>query len=335
MEHGQALDATHPRVMLHRMDAESPFFNLAEDVRQGLSGRPKRLAPKYFYDKEGSELFERICSTREYYPTRVENGLLARHAVDIIDRTRPDMIVELGSGSSRKTTHLLSACHGLGCYAKYQPVDICAEMLREAGHRLSAHYSWLEIEGVVGDYCLNMRALPQNNGSRLFVFLGGTLGNFDEQEALSFLCQLNGVMEDCDHFLFGVDRVKDAGVLNAAYNDAQGYTAAFNRNILNVINRELSGEFDLQYFEHCAWFNEDHSRIEMHLRSTRDQVVPIRQLGMDIDFLEDETILTEISRKFTPDSFTALLHSAGFAVEDHYQPDDGYFSLILAKPARS
>lgn len=320
------------RIQIRTVDSRPAYADLAHDVRAGLSGGSKQLPAKYFYDAHGSMLFDQICNTREYYPTRTENALLARYASDIIQRSHPELIVELGSGSSRKTIHLLDACSQLAVCPTYQPVDICREMLLNAGTRLLQNYDWLEIEGVVGDYCESLSEMPTEAASRLFVFLGGTLGNFDEQASNSFLRALYSEMGQSDWLLMGVDRIKAPDVLNAAYNDAEGYTAAFNRNVLSVINRELGGQFDLHSFEHHAWFNEACSRIEMHLRSTVAQKVRINDLDLEIEFQEDETILTEISRKFTFDELSLLLRKNGFELVHHYEPDNGYFSLVLARP---
>ncbi len=333
MESGQEVIGRTPQLSIRTLHKLSPFAELARDVSTGLTQTPKQLPPKYFYDEQGSDLFDRICNTPEYYPTRTESALLATHARDVIHRTRPDVIVELGSGASRKTTHLLDACEDLDCLAKYQPVDICREIVESSGERLLAHYHWLEIEAVVTDYNRGLHHFADAEEHRLFVFLGGTLGNFTESEALEFLIGLRQVFHDNDRLLLGVDRVKHADVLNDAYNDANGLTAAFNQNVLTVINRELEGDFDLSRFEHHAWFNEDHSRIEMHLRSTVDQDVTIGDLGMMVSFRAGETILTEISRKFTPEGLEGLLHQAGFSLEAHYEPDNGFFSLVLARPA--
>jgi L-histidine N-alpha-methyltransferase len=305
---------------------------LADDVRCGLGSRPRSLPPKYFYDERGSWLFEKICGTPEYYPTRVEDRLLARHSAEIIDLVEPRVIVELGSGSSRKTSHMIDACERASCHAVYQPVDVCREMLEEAGRRLCAAHDWLQVDALVGDYCSGLEGLGASAGPRLFMFLGGTVGNFDDAEAADFLGALRGIMGVHDRLLMGADRVKDAGVLNAAYNDAQGYTAAFNRNVLEVINRELGADFDSDNFQHLAWFNEPESRIEMHLRATAGQQVHIAELGMVAMFEPGETILTEISRKFTPEDLEGLLGAAGLEMERHFAPDNGYYSLVLARP---
>ncbi len=320
------------RLTIRNLETTRDVPDLAADVRGGLSSTRKRLPPKYFYDKRGSWLFEQICETPEYYPTRLEDSLLARYASQIIDLVRPETILEFGSGSSRKTVHLLEACDALGCYCRYQPLDVCGEMLLDAGQRLVNRHDWLTIDAMVGDYCSGLKSVPTSNGPRLFLFLGGTLGNFNECEAEQFLRDLRAVMRNQDWFFLGADRVKDIKVLNAAYNDAQGYTAAFNLNVLEVINRELGAEFDLGAFIHLAEFNNAESCIEMHLQSKKRQSVYIRDLDMVVTFDDKETILTEISRKFTRRSLTLLLQVSGFSIERHYAPDNDYYSLLLARP---
>jgi len=333
MELGRAFQWDQESIAIRTLHGERLSSNIQADVRTGLSASPKWLPPKYFYDERGSALFEQICRTPEYYPSRLEDALLARSAAEIIQQARPSTIIELGSGSSRKTAHLFAACERQACYGRYLPLDVCREMLLYAGQRLLQRYPWLEIEALVGDYGLGLKHLPASAGPRLFLFLGGTIGNFTEPEASSFLKNLRAVMHSNDRFLLGVDRVKETAVLNAAYNDAQGYTAAFNLNILRVLNRALNAEFDLDTFTHAAWYNETESRIEMHLHSKLNQLIKLKALNLKIKFNKGESILTEISRKFTPQSLATSLSHAGFAVERHYQAENNYFSLVLARPA--
>jgi L-histidine N-alpha-methyltransferase len=205
-------------------------------------------------------------------------------------------------------------------------------MLLQAGGRLCSRYPWLEVEAVVLDYTSDLHHLEDDATHQLFVFLGGTLGNFTDAEARTFLSDMRMIMQKGDRLLVGVDRAKDIDVLNAAYNDTEGITAEFNRNVLRVLNRELDADFNLDQFEHQAWFNSDESRIEMHLRSASAQQVKVGHLDCEFGFEQDETILTEISRKFTPASFQELLSVADFAVESHFEPDNGYFSLFLLRP---
>lgn len=335
MESVQALRSDQRDIRVRALRAARRGTTLAEDVRAGLTAVPKQLPPKYFYDARGSKLFDHICTTPEYYPTRTEDRLLAQAAPAVIRAVRPAAIVELGSGAAHKTRHLFDACEQLGWETRYQPVDVCQEMLLESARQLSERYPWLEIEAWVGDYCLGLGHLPPGldpRGPRLFLFLGGTIGNFYPDEAVAFLRDLRASMQPQDRLLLGADRVKDPAVLHAAYNDAQGYTAEFNLNILRVLNRALGARFDLHSFAHEAGYNAQQERIEMHLRAKVDHNVSIPALGLCIPFACGESILTEISRKFTPESLTALLRDSGFAVERHEAPPDDYFSLVLARP---
>ena len=330
-EHGEWTDI-EPRLQVLNLENNTAERTLAQDVVEGLGGQPKELPPKYFYDEYGSWLFDRICHVPEYYPTRTEDALLQRHARDIIAISKPDTIFELGSGASRKTVHLLNACEKESCYSVYQPLDVCGEMLVDAGQRLIRNYGWLDVEALVGDYNAGLDFASRIEGSGLYVFLGGSIGNFTHQQAVSFLTGVRRSMCSQDFLLLGADRVKSTTVLNAAYNDSRGYTEAFNLNILSVINRELGGRFVLDHFQHHAFFNEDDSQIEMHLRSNREQRINIESLSMQVGFAEGETVRTEISRKFTPESLAELVDEAGFEIARHYQPENGYFSLLLLTP---
>ena len=253
-----------------------PVAGLAEDARRGLLHRPRSLPSKYFYDERGSRLFDAICRTPEYYPTRTEGMLLARHAAAIIAQARPEHILELGSGASRKTRHLLAACEGGRHTPTYWPFDVCEEMLLAAGAELAGRYDWLTINPLLGDYCGGLRHLPAPNGRRLFVFLGGTIGNFERAEAIALLCELYAIMAPGDRLLLGADRVKDPAVLLAAYNDAQGVTAEFNRNLLQVLNRQLGADFVVEAFRHSpnalsrtVWGRVETRYISIRSRSSR------------------------------------------------------------------
>lgn len=305
---------------------------LAEDVRTGFAERPKSLPPKYFYDSHGSELFDRICDTPEYYQTRTEDMLLREAAAAVLDAQRPDHIVELGSGTSRKTRRLLDACEPLSLAPRYWPFDVCREVVEEAGRELTASYPWLRVTGLVGDYLAGLDGLSLPAGGCLYVFLGGTLGNFTADESVAFLRELRSRMRDGDGLLLGVDRVKDPAVLEAAYDDAQGITAAFNLNVLNVLNRELGAAFPLDQFRHRAAYNAAEQRVEMYLVAQTAMDVPIAELGRSYRFEAGEPILTEISRKFTTESLEAELRGAGLRASRHYEPADAYFSLVLARP---
>ena len=306
---------------------------LHDDVRDGLLSKPRSLPAKYFYDDRGSKLFDQICDTQEYYPTRTEDALLHDCASTIVSKLKPQHVIELGSGASRKTRRLFDACAELGCHVKYWPFDVCEEMLRGASEDLVGEYDWLHIKGLVGDYNAGFDHLPEFEGSSLFVFLGGTIGNFEHDQAVAFLSELRHSMRLGDMLLMGADRIKDEHILNAAYNDDAGVTADFNLNLLNILNRELGSNFEPAKFRHHAFFNEEKSQIEMHLIALEEQTISLTALNEKIAFKEGETILTEISRKFTLESLKSLLKEAGFSFNDHFEPDDEYFSLILAEPA--
>lgn len=306
--------------------------SLADDVREGLLASPRSLPPKYFYDDKGSRLFDAICDTEEYYPTRTEDALLKHSAMDIIASLQPEHVVELGSGTSRKTRHLLDACEEHGCHATYWPFDVCESMVQGAAEALMDEYDWLRVRGLVGDYHAGFEHFPGFDGRSLFVFLGSTIGNLEHADAVEFLRELRGVMGPNDSLLMGADRVKDTEVLHAAYNDSEGLTAEFNLNVLQVLNREVDADFEVEAFEHKAIFNREDSRIEMHLVSKRDQTVNLAAMDETIMFREGDSILTEISRKFTHSSLDTLLTEAGFGIEHHYEPNNGFFSLLLASP---
>ena len=305
--------------------------DMADDVRESLLSQPRSLSPKYFYDERGSELFDQICSTPEYYPTRTENKLLRQYAVDIINKTRPEQILELGSGYSVKTRRLFDACQDISHNCTYAPFDVCEEALIESAQKLAEEYRWLNLKPLLGDYHAGLGNLPSARGSHLYVFLGSTIGNFEQDDAFNFITELYHVMKHGDYLLIGVDRVKKNEVLDAAYNDAQGITAEFNLNVLKVLNRELGANFDTAAFEHSAKFNTDKERIEMRLKSKTTQEVKFDELDKTIQFDKDESILTEISQKYTYSGIEAMLTGANFSITDHYQDENEYFSLVLAR----
>lgn len=309
--------------------AEGPS-SLANDARAGLTAKPKWLPPKYFYDDLGSRLFDAICDTPEYYQTRTEQALLESIVDDLVHRVRPTDVVELGSGAARKTRAVLDAIDRAHAPARYVPFDVSESMLRRSAAALLADYEWLTVRGVVGDYDRHLDRIPPGD-RRLYMFLGSTIGNFTELEAVRFLSALCRGMAPGDRLLLGVDLVKDKAVLDAAYNDAQGITAAFNKNVLAVLNRELGASFELDRFDHHAFFDADQSRIEMHLRSAVAQRVELGELGLTIALERGETILTEISRKFSRASTTRVLEAAGLRLESWYTPGSEWFGLAVAQ----
>jgi L-histidine Nalpha-methyltransferase len=306
--------------------------NLMEDVLAGLFAENKHLPPKYFYDDRGSELFDRICDEPEYYPTRTEDALLRESAEKIIKRTFPNQILEFGSGTSRKTVHLLQACENLNCAPTYVPFDVCDDIIIKSSGGLQKRFPWLDIVPISGDYTAGLGNLPTGKGPNLFLFLGGTIGNFAEPDARKFLREAREIMNHDDWLLIGADRVKEPARLHAAYNDAAGVTAEFNLNLLEVLNRELGASFDKTNFEHYACYNPDANQVEMYLMSMQDQMVEARELNQAISFVEGEAILTEISRKFTKASLEKLLDEAGFAMVDHFEATEHPFSLALVRP---
>lgn len=303
---------------------------LARDVREGLSASPKWLPSKYFYDETGSILFDRICETEEYYPTRAEAGLLAEIAEELVTRFRPTHLVELGSGPARKARTILGAFERRGQPCTYVPFDVSESMLRASARSLLQEFSWLEVHGLVGDYDFHLESIPRK-GRRLVAFLGGTIGNFTEEEAVTFLGRIASTLREDDRLLLGTDLLKSPEVLHRAYNDAQGLTAAFNRNILQVINRELGADFALERFTHLAFLRPEASQIEMHLRAEEAHEVHIPRLGLRIPFSRGETIRTEISRKFTRQSVERLLAKAGLRLEAWYASPDPSFGLSVSR----
>ena len=305
---------------------------LIDDVLNGLFSDNKHLPPKYFYDDRGSELFDQICDEPEYYPTRTENALLRDSAPRIIAQTSPQHILEFGSGTSRKTVHLLQACEELDCSSVYLPFDVCDDVIIKSAAGLQRRFPWLQVEPISGDYTAGLGNLPVGEGPNLFLFLGGTIGNFPASDARRFLREVKSIMQPNDYLLIGADRVKEPARLHAAYNDAAGVTAEFNLNLLEVLNRELDAEFDKTNFAHYACYNPDANQIEMYLMSMEKQAVEARELGRDILFEEGEAILTEISRKFTKASLEDLLYAAEFEVVEHFEATENPFSLVLASP---
>jgi dimethylhistidine N-methyltransferase len=299
----------------------------AEDVIAGLSAPAKQLSPKYFYDEAGSRLFEAICTTPEYYPTRAETALLTRIAGQLAAVIAPDAaLVEFGSGASDKTRLLLDAAPQVGLYV---PIDICRDALDQATARLHGVYPRLDIAPLLDDFTRALH-LPEAAQGRACVgfFPGSTLGNFTPAQSVEFLRSARALLGRDAAFIIGVDMVKSPAVLEAAYNDAAGITAAFNKNLLTRLNRELQGNFDLDAFEHLARWNAEHERMEMHLVSRRDQSVNVA--GQSFFFAEGERLHTENSYKFTERSFTELATQAGWRITHRWlgeAPQVGVFCL--------
>jgi L-histidine N-alpha-methyltransferase len=312
------------------LEESGALAKMADEICRGLTSTPKRLPSKYFYDDTGSHLFEQITTLPEYYLTRAEQALLEERAGEIARLVRPEEIVELGAGSAKKTRLLIKAGLEQGVLRRYTSFEVAQVMAERAAHELGRRYPELEVRALVGDFERHLGRLP-DGGRRLVAFLGSTIGNFTEHQAVDLLSQIGRALGPDDWLLLGTDLVKDKRRLEAAYNDSRGVTAEFNLNILNVINTQLSGSFDLRDFEHVSYFNEDEARIETFLRSVRDQSVQIGLIDLEVEFAEGEMMRTEVSCKYTRESAEALLRRAGLKLEHWFVDSDRTFALSLSK----
>jgi L-histidine N-alpha-methyltransferase len=305
---------------------------LRADVEHGLTSRPKTLPPKWFYDDRGSELFDAITRLPEYYPTRAERAILAAHSADIAKATSADTLVELGSGTSEKTRLLLDALRDGGSLRQFVPFDVSEATLRSAAAAVRDEYPGTTVHAIVGDFERHLTCLP-TGGTRLIAFLGGTIGNLAPAARHELLSTLRAGMGPNDALLLGTDLVKDEARLVAAYDDSAGVTAEFNLNVLHVINRELDADFDAARFEHVARWNSADEWIEMWLRSTVEQRVEVRALGLTAQFDAGEEMRTEISAKFRRDALDDEIERCGLAVESIWTGDDDDFAVTLARRA--
>jgi L-histidine N-alpha-methyltransferase len=322
-----------PRIAIDvYLDEAGALASMAEEVRAGLTASPKVLLPKYFYDERGSWLFEKITELPEYYLTRAERSLLKDVVGRVAETTRPREIVELGAGSALKTQALLDAGRAVGTLQRYVPVEVSAAMVEHSAERLSEACPWLEIHAVVGDFERHLGKIPHGE-NRLVALLGSTIGNLTRPRAVRFLRDVRGLLGDDGHLLLGTDLVKDRAVLEAAYNDSQGVTADFNRNVLRVINHQLRGDFDPESFEHVAEYNDAEQRMEMYLESGSSQQVRVADLDLVVSFDAGERMRTEVSCKYTRDSVGDILHRAGLSLDEWFTDSDGAFALSLASPA--
>ncbi|MEU5899409.1 MULTISPECIES: L-histidine N(alpha)-methyltransferase [Streptomyces] len=318
-----------PFLLTRTLPEDATGAALRADVLQGLTRTPKTLPPKWFYDARGSALFEEITTLPEYYPTRAEREILVARADRIAEITQARTLIELGSGSSEKTRHLIDAMAYLRTYV---PVDVSESALTGAANTLLAQRPSLDVHALIADFTRGL-ALPGTPGPRLVAFLGGTIGNLLPAERAAFLASVHDLLSPGDALLLGTDLVKDESALVSAYDDGTGVTAAFNKNVLTVINRELAGDFDPDAFEHVAVWDREHEWIEMRLRSTADQTVKIHALDLAVDFAAGEEMRTEISAKFREDGVRAELAAAGLELAHWWTDERGRFALSLSTVA--
>jgi L-histidine Nalpha-methyltransferase len=306
---------------------------LRADVMAGLTATPKTLPPKYFYDERGSALFDDITRLPEYYLTRAETAILEARAAEIARLSGCESLVELGSGTSAKTGLLLRAMLDAGTLREFIPFDVDPTVLEEATEALAVRYPGLRIAPFVGDFEHDLGAIPPGR-HRMIAFIGSTIGNLDPPARAKLLDQVRAALGPGDTFLLGTDLIKDTGRLLRAYDDAAGVTAEFNRNVLRVINRELSADFDVEQFQHVAVWDADDQWIEMRLRSAREQIVTVADLNLTVPFAAGEQMRTEISAKFSREQVAGELATAGLQTMRFWTDPDGDFGLTLATPAR-
>ncbi|MGH3635340.1 L-histidine N(alpha)-methyltransferase [Mycobacterium sp.] len=313
----------------NHLAADSAYHTLRRDVLDGLARSPKSLPPKWFYDAVGSDLFDQITRLPEYYPTRAEAEILRARSAEVASTTKADTLVELGSGTSEKTRILLDALRDGGLLRRFVPFDVDATILAAAANAIQSEYPGIEIAAVCGDFEEHLAEIP-GGGRRLFVFLGSTIGNLTPGPRTKFLASLAAVLRPGDSLLLGTDLVKDTGRLIRAYDDSAGVTAAFNRNVLAVINRELDADFDPGAYAHVARWNAEEERMEMWLRATSRQRVCIRALELTVEFAAGEEMLTEVSCKFRREAVAAELAAAGLRQTEWWTDGAGDFGLSLA-----
>lgn len=312
------------------IDYEPREADFAAEVKHGLSQSPKTLPCKFFYDEEGSHLFDDICELEEYYPTRTEVSILRTHARSMAECVgKGCAVIEFGSGSSTKTPILLNA---LDTPALYVPIEISREHLRQSSERINEAFPDLEVVALCADYIDDLQLPPELDDvdHRLLFFPGSTIGNFTHEEAVAFMSRMKRIARSDGAILMGADLYKDEDIMIAAYNDRKGVTASFNMNILRRINQELGGDFDLDAFHHEGRLNREKMRIEMHLVCDADQTVHIQE--QSFSFTKSETIFTESSHKFTCETFSALANEAGLQVDDIWVDENEWFSVQLLRP---
>jgi dimethylhistidine N-methyltransferase len=327
LEHGA-------RLRLLGEGRELTLDRFAAETLAGLTSAPKTLPCEYLYDPLGSRLFEEICALPEYYPTRAEEEILRENAAAIANDLPKDVsVVELGSGSATKTRHLLEALLARADGLRFVPVDISRSMLVESSRDLLSDYPTLEVIGVAAEYSDGLHVVRREvDGPRVVLWLGSNVGNLERADAAAFLAGVRADLTSDDRLLLGVDLRKEVAVLERAYDDSAGVTAAFNKNLLARINRELDGNFDLDAFAHRAPWNAEHGRMEMHLVSMHDQVARVGALDLDVVFARGETIHTESSHKYSLAEIDDLAARAGYSIANRWLDGEARFSLQLLRP---
>ena len=322
---------TEPITVDVHLPPGGPLSGMAADVRHGLTKPFKELSPRYFYDERGSQLFEQITELPEYYPTRCEREILTERGGEIVAAAgEPVSLIELGSGSAAKTRVLLDAMRDRGCLRCYSPVDISEEITRDTAEAICDEYEGVVVRGHVCDFELDLERVPVE-GPRVIALLGGTIGNFAPAQRAAFLRRIANLLDRDDRFLLGTDLVKDRATLEAAYDDEQGITSQFNKNVLAVMNRELGADFDLDSFEHVARWDAENLWVDIRLRSLADQVVNVEALEMLIPFRAGEEMRTEISTKFMRAGLEGIYREAGLELTDWFTDSEGLFGLSLAR----
>ncbi|MDF5716793.1 MAG: L-histidine N(alpha)-methyltransferase [Rhizonema sp. NSF051] len=327
-------NANEERLTVQYLQEANPIVSPhpGTDVVKGLTQTPKTLSARYFYDDRGSELFEKICELPEYYLTRTETAILQQCASEIAQVTGACELVELGSGSSTKTRILLNAYNQLGYSIRYLPIDVSAGMLESSAKQLLVDYPSLEVHALAGTYESALAQLePTQLPSRMIFFIGSSLGNLNPQECEAFLSKITDALQVGEYFLLGVDLQKPKHILEAAYNDSQKVTAAFNLNMLEHLNWRFDGNFDTTQFSHLAFYNEIEQRIEMHLSSLRSQTVELRALNLNVNFAPAETIFTEISRKFDLHAIQQELKALHLVPQKVWTDENKWFGLLLCQ----
>ncbi|MGZ5308898.1 MAG: L-histidine N(alpha)-methyltransferase [Solirubrobacterales bacterium] len=308
-----------------------PLSGMAADVRAGLTKPFKELSPRYFYDELGSQLFEQITELPEYYPTRCERQILTEKGAEIVAAAGgPASLIELGSGSASKTRVLLDAMSEQGSLQCYAPVDISEEITRSTAEAICGEYTGIAVRGHVCDFELDLERVPVP-GPRTTAFLGGTIGNFEPAQRATFLRRIANLLDPDDRFLLGTDLIKDRATLEAAYDDSQGVTAAFNKNVLAVLNQRLDANFDPEGFEHVARWDPENLWMDIRLRALRNQVVDIKGLDLQVAFGAGEEMRTEISTKFARQGLEGIYAEAGLEITDWWTDPDGLYALSLAR----